>query len=126
MRMLVPGAIGRIGRGVVKEGQYRYSNSPHRGHERGALDMTTRLDVRFDGVPKRLAYPVAGLLLAAGAPVGMLAVRALRGRHWSTSWLKQDIKTEWLDYLYVGGATAIAFALWGRLLGGKADDLIRM
>lgn len=93
---------------------------------RGGLDMMTRLDMRLDGVPKRVVYPVAGLLLAAGAPVGMLAVRALRARHWSTSWLKQDIETEWLDYLYVGGATAIAFALWGRLLGGKADDLIRM
>ena len=88
--------------------------------------MTTRLDVGFDGVPKRLVYPVAGLLLASGAPIGMVAVRALRARAWSTLWLKQEIKTEWLDYLYVGGATAIAFALSGWLLGGKTDDLIRM
>jgi diguanylate cyclase (GGDEF)-like protein len=82
--------------------------------------------MRLERFPKHLAYSAAGLMLAVGGPAGMVLVRALRARHWSILWLARELRDSWLDYLYVGGSTAVAFALWGRALGFKADDLIRL
>ena len=82
--------------------------------------------MRLERFPKHLAYSAAGLMLAVGAPAGMVLVRALRARQWSILWLARELRHSWLDYLYVGGSTAVAFALWGRAVGFKVEDLIRL
>jgi diguanylate cyclase (GGDEF)-like protein len=82
--------------------------------------------MRLDRLPKHLVYGGIGLILAAGAPTGMVLLRALRARQCSISWLTREVADAWLDYLYIGASTAVAFVLWGRGLGFKADDLIRL
>jgi len=80
----------------------------------------------WERVPKHLSYSATGLMLAAGAPAGMILVRAARARQLSIPWLTREVRDAWLDYLYVSGSTAVAFALWGWVLGFRADDLIRL
>src|SRR5262245_50549579 len=82
--------------------------------------------MHLERLPKHLIYAGVGLILATGAPTGLLLLRALRARQCSIAWLTREVIDTWLDYLYVGGSTAVAFALWGRGLGFKADDLIRL
>jgi diguanylate cyclase (GGDEF)-like protein len=82
--------------------------------------------MHLDRLPKHLAYAAAGLVLAAGAPTGLVLLRALRARQCSIPWLTREVTRAWPDYLYVGGSTAVAFALWGWVLGFRADDLIRL
>jgi diguanylate cyclase (GGDEF)-like protein len=82
--------------------------------------------MRLDRMPQHVIYSAAGLMLAVGAPAGMVLVRALRARQCSMSWVMSEVRGSWRDYLYIGGSTALAFALWGRVLGFKAEDLSRL
>jgi diguanylate cyclase (GGDEF)-like protein len=82
--------------------------------------------MRLDRIPQHVVYSAAGLMLAVGAPAGMVLLHALRARQCSISWIKREVTGAWRDYLYIGGSTAAAFALWGRVLGFKAEDLSRL
>ena len=58
--------------------------------------------MRLDRFPKHLAYSAAGLILAVGAPAGMV----LRARPTSATMVdlvaRARLRDSWLDYLYVG------------------------
>lgn len=75
---------------------------------------------------RRFCYAFAGGLLSAGAPLGLLALR--------TSWLSlYSVSAIWTEivsllpiYLYVSATTAVAFAVFGYVLGVRADELHRL
>ena len=76
-------------------------------------------------VPRRLAYAAWGLLLAAGAPIGLLALRILSGRA-STAALAEEWAADATTYVYVAVSTAIVFVLFGNALGRRADALAQL
>lgn len=74
---------------------------------------------------RRWQYALLGLLLSAGAPVGLLAMRLASGRAvWGA--LASEWTAEWTTYLYVGTSTAIVFACFGAALGARVDALARL
>jgi diguanylate cyclase (GGDEF)-like protein len=101
--------------------------------------METRLDVRstrrpVDAVaaiartPHTVSYACAGGLIAAGAPLGLLAVRWLqqpdfRGAQPTLRSVLREVSTDVGGYLYVSVSTAVVFAWFGYLLGRQADRL---
>lgn len=72
-------------------------------------------------------YALAGALLSAGAPLGLLGIRlAFRGpvsRSLSLKGAVRELTDEPGDYLYVGASTAVVFVIFGYLLGRQADWL---
>jgi diguanylate cyclase (GGDEF)-like protein len=76
------------------------------------------------GRPRRLAFAVAGLGLALGAPLGLLIVRLLTGRA-ALGELGPEWSQEGITYAYVALSTAVVFAWFGAILGEKADLLER-
>lgn len=76
-------------------------------------------------MPRRLAYAAWGLLLAAGAPTGLLAVRILSGRA-SAAALSAEWGADATTYVYVTLSTAVVFVLFGAALGRRADALARL
>jgi diguanylate cyclase (GGDEF)-like protein len=90
-------------------------------------DVRTR-GRRAAALPRRLIYATAGALLSPGAPVGLLALNVIRkggAPPPSSPWARiRDLTaTEWPAYLYVGASTALAFVLFGYVLGRQADRL---
>lgn len=79
---------------------------------------------------RRVAYACAGGLLAAGAPVGLLAMRRLRrdARTGVPSWRGAiaDAARDPRDYIYVGVSTMLAFSAFGYLLGRQGDRLAEL
>lgn len=79
---------------------------------------------------RRLAYACTGVLLSAGAPVGLLGVRLAGNRPGSGSMSLRgairELAADTAGYIYVGASTAIAFALFGYVLGRQADRLARL
>ncbi len=78
---------------------------------------------------RRFAYAFAGGLLSAGAPVGLLALRHSRQRQGAGSTSRRaggDAATDAGDYIYVGASTAIAFAVFGYVLGRQGDRLAEL
>jgi diguanylate cyclase (GGDEF)-like protein len=77
--------------------------------------------------PRSVRYACAGGLAAAGAPLGLLTLRwAQRERRSACVSLHHLIRELACDrggYLYVGASTALAFTLFGYLLGRQADRL---
>jgi diguanylate cyclase (GGDEF)-like protein len=77
-----------------------------------------------------MAYACAGGLLSVGAPVGLLAVRlARRQRREGATSLRGAVRetgADRPDYLYVGASTAVAFAIFGYVLGRQADRLAEL
>jgi len=73
--------------------------------------------------PRRLVYPLLGLVLALAAPSGLLVVRsAEQGRASLEFWVSQ-IALDPVTYLYLVLATGVTFVLTGFLLGRRADQL---
>ena len=77
---------------------------------------------------RRFAYACTGALLSAGAPAGLLATRLVsqRGRDGSTSLrtaARELAAADRAGYIYVGLSTAVAFAVFGYVLGRQADRL---
>jgi diguanylate cyclase (GGDEF)-like protein len=74
---------------------------------------------------RRFAYALTAGLLSSGAPAGLLG-RRLRARS-DDSVSPRQVKTELTGdgtaYMYVGGAMAIIFALFGYVLGRQVDQL---
>ncbi len=76
---------------------------------------------------RRHTYALAGGLASAGAPIGLLGVRLTRNRRRrarvSLRTLRAELASDRAGYTYVGTSTAIAFSLFGYLLGRQADRL---
>lgn len=74
-----------------------------------------------------ITYACAGGLLSAGAPLGLLALRTARHwARWNLGSLRRAIREasgDRADYIYVGASTAMAFSLFGYILGRQADQL---
>jgi diguanylate cyclase (GGDEF)-like protein len=79
---------------------------------------------------RRFAYACVGGLLAAGAPIGLFAVRlARRHRRFCSTSLRgaiREVAADPPDYIYVGMSTAVAFTLFGYILGRQADRLAEL
>lgn len=78
---------------------------------------------------RRFLFAGAGGLLSAGAPLGLLAVRLARRYRWrrlpANAWI-DELDRNTVDYVYVGASTALAFALFGYVLGRHADRLAEL
>lgn len=77
------------------------------------------------GGSRGVRYGLVGLALAAGAPVGLLALRLLSGRA-SLGALAAEWDRDALTYSYVTVSTALVFAAFGAMLGRSADRLSRL
>jgi len=74
-------------------------------------------------LPRRLLYPIYGVLLAQGAPLGWLAVRAIAAHRASLGWAASEIAEQSLLYAYLAASTSLAFASVGLILGRTVDRL---
>jgi diguanylate cyclase (GGDEF)-like protein len=78
---------------------------------------------------RRRLFACAGGVLSAGAPLGLLAIRlarADRSRSFSIGSAIGEIDANAQDYLYVGTSTAVAFGLFGYVVGRHADRLAEL
>ena len=82
--------------------------------------------LRIGRAPQRLLYPLAGALLASGAPLGLLLVRLLRAGTISRQALNAEVRSDLATYGYVTITTMIAFAAFARVLGTRADRLVEL
>jgi diguanylate cyclase (GGDEF)-like protein len=74
---------------------------------------------------RRFAYALTAGVLSSGAPAGLLGVRLAKapGEGVSLSQVRSELTADRSSYLYIGGATALIFALFGYYLGRQADRL---
>jgi diguanylate cyclase (GGDEF)-like protein len=79
---------------------------------------------RIRSWPRRRLYPVVGMLLAVGAPVGLIITRRmLAGLQPVAGWLASELSANSLTYTYVTLSTALVFAVLGYALGEREDEL---
>ena len=81
--------------------------------------QSTTFEVWNGRFPRRYLYPVAGALVALGAPLGWLALRWSEGASAAA-----ELATQSRLYLYMLAGTTLAFLLFGAALGLLADRLI--
>lgn len=81
----------------------------------GLRDRFSRQSVR---------YPLAGALLAAGAPLGLLFMRRFVLGDRVT--VREDIRRDFATYAYLATSTTLVFMLVGRALGRYADRLANL
>lgn len=73
---------------------------------------------------RRTLYPMLGIVLALGAPLGLLFVRALKARAFpGPAWVAAQIDAEALVYVYLTVSTTLAFAVVGYVVGRYEDVL---
>ena len=81
-------------------------------------------------MPRSVSYACAGGIFAAGAPIGLLAVRCLQQRRLPDAptprSILRELSADPAGYLYAAGSTAVVFMLFGYLLGRQADRLARL
>jgi len=82
--------------------------------------------IQWQEVPCHLLYSGLGLLLSAGAPLGLLVVRGLESGKLSLPWALSDLAREPTLYLYVSISTSVVFTLFGFSLGLQADRLMAL
>ena len=76
---------------------------------------------------RRFSYALTAGVLSSGAPAGLLGIRlARREDEVSLNRVRSEIAADRAAYVYVGGATAIIFALFGYVLGRHADSLAEL
>ena len=76
---------------------------------------------------RRFSYALTAGVLSSGAPAGLLGIRLARRRHQvSVRRIRKEIAADRAAYIYVGGATAVIFALFGYILGRHADELAEL
>ena len=74
--------------------------------------------------PRRLAYPLAGILLSLTLVAGLVTLQGLVDhRAPRISWIRQELRDKALVYAYVSAATLSAMALFGWIVGRKEDRL---
>lgn len=69
---------------------------------------------------------IAGAILALGAPLGLVSIRAFLADGASFAWLRAEVASDPWTYLYVGSSTVFAFVLFGLVLGRQADRLYEL
>ena len=74
---------------------------------------------------RRFSYALTAGVLSSGAPAGLLGIRLARGDddEMSLRRVRSEIAADRAAYMYIGGATAVIFALFGYVLGRHADEL---
>jgi diguanylate cyclase (GGDEF)-like protein len=77
-------------------------------------------------LPRRLSYALTGIGLAAGAPIGLLAVRLASAGGVGFAVLRRQLEADWPTFLYVTLSTMVVFAAFGHSLGRQADGLVRL
>ena len=75
---------------------------------------------------RRWSYLAVAALLATGAPLGLLVLRALRAPEVTTAWLLADVRGDLPTYLYVTVSTLAVFSAFGYALGWRADRLLAL
>lgn len=76
---------------------------------------------------RRFSYALTAGVLSSGAPAGLLGMRlARREDELSLQRLRSEIAADRAAYMYIGGATALIFALFGYILGRHADELAEL
>lgn len=79
----------------------------------------------MSGPSRRLVFAASGALLAIGAPIGWLLLRAWRASQaLDAPWVRAELAAEPLLYPYLWLATTVAFCLFGFLLGKAHDRLL--
>lgn len=73
-------------------------------------------------VPRRVSYALIAAVLAIGAPLGLLVVRALTASA-SADLVKQALSDDLPTFLYVTLSTLVVFSAFGYSLGRQADAL---
>ena len=73
---------------------------------------------------RRFTYALTAGVLSGGAPAGLLGIRlARRDDELSLRRVRTEIAADRAAYMYIGGATALIFAMFGYILGRHADEL---
>ena len=77
---------------------------------------------------RRFRYALTAGVLSSGAPAGLLGIRLAKSMDNPVSLrhLKREIAADPAAYVYVSGATAMIFALFGYILGRQADQLAEL
>jgi diguanylate cyclase (GGDEF)-like protein len=77
-------------------------------------------------IPRSVAYGMAGLALSAGAPLGWLAARVLASQDPRALWpaVLSELAGHPALYAYLTLGTALAFCLYGAVLGYVGDQLL--
>src|SRR6266498_3105497 len=75
---------------------------------------------------RRGSYALTALVLASGAPLGLLLVRGLRAGAFSLAWARAEVTGEATTYVYVTVSTALVFAAFSYVLGQQADRLFEL
>lgn len=73
---------------------------------------------------RRVLYLINGVVLALGAPLGMLVLHAVTGDgNFTLHWLGQELGEHALDYAYLTSSTVTVFAILGWRLGIREEQL---
>lgn len=100
--------------------------SDGRGAVRVLHSIAERLWHVVRSVPRSRSYSLVGLVVAVGAPVGLLMVRAIASGQMPTlAWVLEDIGRVSVTYAYVTLSTAFVLAFLGYLLG-RGFDRVRL
>ena len=77
---------------------------------------------------RRFSYALTAGVLSSGAPAGLLGIRLAHSDDEKVSLrrVRNEIAADRAAYMYVGGATAVIFALFGYILGRHADELAEL
>ena len=77
---------------------------------------------------RRFRYALTAGVLSSGAPAGFLGIRVAKRPDDGPplQYLREEVAADRAAYVYVGGATAIIFALFGYILGRQVDQLARL
>jgi diguanylate cyclase (GGDEF)-like protein len=90
----------------------------------GWRDEDDGLASRLLRYPRRISYPLLGVGLALGAPLGLLVLRAIRfGWPPTIGWFAYDLVRQALTYGYLVVSTTLVFVLVGWRVGRSADRL---
>src|SRR5262245_29593236 len=81
--------------------------------------------------PRRLTYPLGGLLLALGLPAGLMIIHAAFEHAMSdtlpaTAWVMRELGARPLTYGYLLFAGILLLVLLGRMIGMREDQLEAM
>jgi len=77
-------------------------------------------------IARRYRHAALGSLLALGAPLGLVILRAAGAQGLSSAWLVQEVAGQAGTYLYVTLSTALVFSTFGYVLGRQSDRLQEM
>jgi diguanylate cyclase (GGDEF)-like protein len=75
---------------------------------------------------RRSLYALIAAVLSAGAPIGLLAVRAATATRASPEWARQEIVANAPIFVYVTLSTLSVFLAFGYVLGRQADRLLEL